>query len=178
LPDQQVAAQDVSRIDGIRVPSAGEWMVRLWLEDAAGNVDSTRVATTTLRYGSPPLRTAPAPSPPISSSPSAAPPPDLATPPLASPPTAVQRRDPLLRLTSARLSRGHLIVRGRIGVRPRVRLSLIIRLESGRLLRRTVRIPGDRFTVSLSVRHVRMVTGRFAGNAAFRPARATVRPDP
>src|SRR4029079_13898482 len=53
-PAGQLAAPGISGIDGISVPSEGEWTLQVWLEDAAGNVNSANVATTTLRYGSPP----------------------------------------------------------------------------------------------------------------------------
>ncbi|HZO59429.1 MAG TPA: hypothetical protein VFB51_07050 [Solirubrobacterales bacterium] len=37
------AAQDISALD-IRVPGPGEWLARVWLEDAAGNVDAARAS--------------------------------------------------------------------------------------------------------------------------------------
>lgn len=36
--------EDVERIDDVRVPSAGEWKLRLWREDAAGNRESANAS--------------------------------------------------------------------------------------------------------------------------------------
>jgi hypothetical protein len=179
------AAQDVadaSRIDGISVPSTGEWSLRVWLEDAAGNVDPTRSATATLRYGSSPSaptqETAPSSSP---TTPTAAPAPlpdptvSLTSPSLTQ--AAGFRRDLGLRLTSARLTDGHLVVRGHIASGATARLVFQARTKSGRLFRRAVVIRSHRFSVMLELRDpVGRLTARFAGSPALRPAVASLRP--
>jgi hypothetical protein len=41
VTDQRVAGSGISSLSSISVPSAGDWVIRTWLEDAAGNVDPT-----------------------------------------------------------------------------------------------------------------------------------------
>ncbi len=43
-------AGSASAIDSVEVPAAGEYMVSVWIEDAAGNVDASAEATATLRF--------------------------------------------------------------------------------------------------------------------------------
>jgi hypothetical protein len=57
LPDQRVVRADISRLDGFAVPWAGDWTLRLWLEDAAGNSSvETRSAPVALRFDDLPPR--------------------------------------------------------------------------------------------------------------------------
>src|SRR4051794_1064632 len=130
-PEQRVAAQNVSRIDGLSAPSTGEWAVHVWLEDAAGNVDPLRVATTTLRYGSRPRiapdepAAVPGGSSPVIVQPDALT--EIPAPPRTTPGPLqpLPRRAPLLRLTSARLTqRGRLVIRGRTALGASARVSL------------------------------------------------------
>ena len=48
---EQVVDGAVDALRGMSVPGSGDWIVGVWLEDAAGNVDSARAATVHLRYG-------------------------------------------------------------------------------------------------------------------------------
>jgi hypothetical protein len=187
---QRVAASNIARLDGIAVPSQGEWLLRVWLEDAAGNVDSTRLSSTTLRFGAPPAAPTQNNSP-VATAPTSSTEPStqtagplvdvtttLTTPPSSPEPPALSiRRDLQLRLTSARLSHGRLLVRGRVASGATPRLIFTVRARSGRLARRTMTIKSRRFTVSLKVRDPRgRLTARFAGDPTFLPTRATIRP--
>jgi hypothetical protein len=185
-PEEQIVAPNVSRIDGLSVPSTGEWAVHVWLEDAAGNVDPLRVATTTLRYGSPPRIPPAQPAPVLGDSSAAVLEPDALTAIPAPPSTAprllqpLPRCDPLLRLTSARLGHhGHLVIRGGTAPGASARVSLTVRLKDRGVLRRSFVTSGGRFAVQLALQRVRtfrgIVTARFAGNTAFRPTRVTLR---
>lgn len=181
-PEQQAVGDNIARIDGISVPSEGEWELRVWLEDAAGNLDPANAARATLRYGNPPAAPAPtgstsAPVPATASVTQAAPAPvpDLTTG-LTTPPSSLFRRDLALRLTSARLSHGRLVVRGRLASGATARLVLTTRTASGRLARRSFLVE-TRFAVSFKLRRARgRVTARFAGDATFRPASASIHP--
>ena len=48
---EQVVDGAVDALRGLSVPGSGDWTVGVWLEDAAGNVDSAKAATVHLRYG-------------------------------------------------------------------------------------------------------------------------------
>jgi hypothetical protein len=185
-PKQQVAAQDVSHIDGISVASTGEWQLRVWLEDAAGNVDPAQLATATLRYGSAPVTTTPeltpTPTPDAGVVTTADTSTTTTTRPTSSQTTSI-RRNPSLRLSSARLGHGRVVVRGRLARGAHVRLSLTLRLSGDRVLRRTVVLHGGRFTVAIRASGVGRLRGsvlaRTLGNPKFRAGRATLRvPDP
>lgn len=45
-----VSGSNVTGIAGITVPSEGSWQLRVWLEDAAGNVNASNYGTATLTY--------------------------------------------------------------------------------------------------------------------------------
>jgi hypothetical protein len=192
-PELTSAAQVASRIDGISVPSTGEWALRAWLEDAAGNVDRSHFAETTLRYGS-----APSVDPPAATSdgtndsttdasrPSGTESAELTLAPISEPfvPIGVStstsgRRDPRLRLTSARAAHGRIVVRGQLVRGTRRQLSLTLRLTGGRLIRRSVHVRGGRFSVSLPIPPRTTLRGsvraQLADDSAFLPARATLR---
>jgi hypothetical protein len=186
--ERTVAVSDGSRIDGISVPSTGEFDVRLWLEDAAGNTDSTRFAIATLRYGSLPSPTAATDPTPTATSPADdAPPPTTESLPdavLAAPtevltaaPTA-SRHAARLRIASVRRLKGRLVVRGSLPLSEPRKLSLTIRLRAGRVLRRSLTTRGGRFAVSVGrVRATRLhgsVLARVTGDALFLPGRATL----
>lgn len=181
-PQGRLAGQDLSRIDGVAVPSTGEWSMRVWLEDAAGNSDPAHAAVATLRYGSAPQ---PSPDPsastvPLTSDPASggSSPLDLLTAPLAAQ-TTTARANAHLRLTSARLSHGRILIRGRIARAARGRLALTVRLKHGPTLRRTVTLRGGRFVASVRSRPRTTFGGsvlaRFAGSASLLPARAVLR---
>jgi hypothetical protein len=181
--EQTVIAEDIARLDGISAPATGEWSLRVWLEDAAGNIDRDHAAAATLRYGNAPTATGPTElpaSPGPTSDTTGAPVPledlttTLTTPPSSQPTTV--RRDLHLRLTSARLSHGRLVIRGRITARARPRFVFVVGTKSGRAVRRVVLLPARRFAVALRVRDPRgRLTARFAGDPTFRPATATLR---
>jgi hypothetical protein len=176
-PVDEVTGPNVSRIDGISVPETGEWTLRVWLVDGAGNVDVAKSSVVSLRYGTPP--SAP---PPAQNEPAPAPAPDEpaqttplvdVTAALTSPaPTAgAFRRDIGLRLTSARFARGRLLIRGHL--RAPARVVFTVRTSKHRFLRKTIAIDKRRFAVSLRLRHPGgRLTARFAGDTAFRPATA------
>ncbi|MEA2403367.1 MAG: hypothetical protein QOE08_14, partial [Thermoleophilaceae bacterium] len=65
LPDQRVARADISRLDGFAVPWPGDWALRVWMEDAAGNASpETRSAPVSLRFDDvPPTAAFEAPDP-------------------------------------------------------------------------------------------------------------------
>lgn len=181
---QQLAGSGISRIHSISVPSQGEWALRVWLEDAAGNVNAANFSAATLRYGTPP--TTPArPEPPAASSPTPTNPPadsplpdvttTLTTPPAQR--TTTLRQNLGLRLTSARLSHGRLYVRGRLTRATRTRLVLTVRTKAGRLVRHAFATTTRRFAVQLEVRDTRgRLTVRFAGDATFAPAKSVISP--
>ena len=175
-------------LDGISVPGYGEWTVRVWLEDAAGNVDSSRWSDATLRYGSAPVVTSPdpgAPSTPAGSTPATTPeapgdqPASEAFLPVANPMTVLFRRSPALKLTSARITRDGVLVRGTALRSSARRLSLTLRLRGGTTLKRSVTTRGGRFALTLRALGVRTLRGsvqaQLSGDAAFLPASATLR---
>jgi hypothetical protein len=175
-PEQQVSSTGIARLDGISVPLTGEWLLRVWLEDAAGNVDASRFGTVTLRYGTPaaaatevgpPSNTTNASPPPVDNS--------ATNPFVAAPPAPMLRRALGLRLTSVRLSRSHLIVRGRLTRGVIVRLTFTVRPQHGRAQHKAVTLRGGPFTLALTRRTPAVVTARFPGNASFRPATAILR---
>jgi hypothetical protein len=186
-PPQQVVGTDVSRIDGLQVPSPGEWSLRIWLEDAAGNVDPTAIATTTLRYGTPPsgptatqtTPTAPAPDTAATTAPMA---PDLIDPTstaVLTTPTA-PLRNPRLRLTSVRMSRGGVVVRGSVATGAAARITITVRPKRGHAVRRTAVVHGGRFSVSLRAPGLHTLRGASVqalihGNTVFQPASAILR---
>jgi hypothetical protein len=186
LPEQETAATNISHLSGLSVPSPGAWALRVWLEDAAGNVDPTHASEVTLRYGADPDATmtptvdAPSDSQPPArdSAPIVAEPltaPSLATPSTSQHPAA-SRTNPHLRLTSARLTTGGLVLRGRSTAR--LPLALTIRLGNGHRLRRHTTIRAGQFKLVIRSRHLArngLVTARFAGSSTISPARATVR---
>ena len=189
LGEQTTAGTDISHLAGISVPSPGAWALRVWLQDAVGNVDPTHAAEVTLRFGTAP--TDPAnPTAPSTTDSSADPTPspalsDPLSPPSLNPTTTsptptstTARLDPRLRLTSARLTRGRLVIRGRAATTATGRLSLAIRLRANRSLHRRATIRGGRFSVVIPTRQrtrPRSVLARFAGSPTFRPATATLR---
>jgi hypothetical protein len=81
---------------------------------------------------------------------------------------------PNLRLTSAVLRHGRLVIRGRLTRNAHGRLALKVRLPHGRVLARNAIVAGGRFTITLRARKARTVGASFAGDSAFRPARASV----
>jgi hypothetical protein len=157
-PTRDVSGNDVSRLDGISVPSTGEWSLRVWLEDAAGNVDSTRSSTATLRYGSAPTHAATPPSPDASATGSGSSQPTSATPPgteaalLAPTPGATVSAplllSPRLRVTSARYVHGRLVLRGSSAAPGRAVLTLRV---GHRRVTRSVRLPGGSFRLAIRV---------------------------
>ncbi|MDT7539735.1 MAG: hypothetical protein QOI82_3320, partial [Actinomycetota bacterium] len=170
-PEQQVAAQDVSRIDNVSVPEAGEWRLKVWLEDSAGNSSPGSASTVILRYGVPPsdAHEAPIASSPVDTS--------VSDPASAigaeSPPnvfaTPVVRASTSLRLRSARYSHGRLVLVGRIASAASGALTISVGKTT---LRRSVR--GGAFRLILRVRRApRKVLIRYAGSARFLPARAS-----
>jgi hypothetical protein len=184
--EQQASGADISHLSGLTVPSPGAWALRVWLEDAAGNADSAHAAETTLRFGSDPATTTAsptaAPTKPASSTDSSPAlvepltPPSLDAPATAPPPQTTARTSPRLRLTSARLSRGRLVLRGRASTK--LPLSLAIRRRNGRVLRRHATVRGGQFTLvfrSRQLTRTSVVTARFAGSTTLAPARASLR---
>lgn len=182
LAEQQSGGTDISHLSGISVPSPGAWALRVWLEDAAGNVDSARNAEVTLRFGSDPATTtspvldAPA-KPTETTDPSPALTDQLTAPSLTtSPKPAIVRADPRLRLTSARFSRGRLVLRGRSATK--LPLALTVRLRHGRVLHRHTTVRGGQFKLVIRSRQLvrnSIVTARFAGSTTLAPARTTLR---
>jgi hypothetical protein len=182
-PPQVQTGDGISQVTGIAVPSQGEWALRLWLEDAAGNVDSDQAAEVSLRYGiapsnsTPPPATPPAPSDrgsaPALDAPISAP--SLEAAPTPQPSTTATRLDPRLRLNRPKLTGRRLLIRGVLGRSVRGRVSLTIRPQHGRVVRRSVTIHSGRFAFTLPRTTLRSVVVRYAGNAAFRPARATLK---
>jgi hypothetical protein len=175
-PSQQLTGTGISRLESISVPWTGAWTVRLWLEDAAGNVDSAHFATATLRYATPPAAVPPQVDPPaMPTDPSSAPPPADPTTPFVSPLPA-PRRDVGLRLTTARFSHSHsrLLIRGRTLPGATIRLTLTLRPKHGTAVRRTVAVRGGPFTLTFKHALRGSVTARFAGTVLFRPASATI----
>ena len=183
-PPHVQTGDGVSRISGISVPSQGEWALRLWLEDAAGNTDADQPAEISLRYGIPPSDTAPTPAAPATPAPadrdSA---PALDTPisapsidptPTTQPSTTTTRLDPRLRLSRPKPSGRRLLIRGVLARSARGRVSLTIRPQHGRLIRRSVTIRSGRFSLAIPRATLRSVVVRYAGNSAFRPGRATL----
>jgi hypothetical protein len=175
---QHDVAGDPSHIDGISVPSSGEWLLKVWLEDGAGNVDATHAATATLRFGTPPSNSPPS-GPPDQGSPTGpgdfpAELPQTVTdfqPPALI--TALQ--SPALHLTSARYARGRLVIRGRTSRSAAGSLTLRFRYGS-RVVSRTRRVGGGAFRVVLTLRHPpRRVSARFGPNAFFRAQTQIVR---
>jgi hypothetical protein len=183
--EEQTAASDISHLSGISVPSPGAWALRVWLEDAAGNVDSAHTSEVTLRFGSDPATTTSpiidAPATPAPTADSSAPLTDQLTAPsldkpATSPAATTVRANPRLRLTSARLSRGRLVLRGRSAAK--LPLSLIIRLDNGHLLRRHATVRGGQFKLVVRSRRLTrtsVVTARFAGSTTLAAAGATLR---
>src|SRR3954453_2875794 len=176
--EQQTAGPGIARLENLAVPSTGEWSLRLWLEGAAGNVGDSRVATTTLRYGLPPA------APQASADATVSPPFPPAAPTTTSfvaplPGVSVQptiiRRDPRLRLTSARLTHGRLVIRGRAAPSLTAGLRITARATHHRPLTRSVLVRGGRFTLSTRRGLSGTVTFRVRGNASFRAAAATLR---
>lgn len=164
-PVQEAAGTDLDHLDAIAVPNTGEWTMRLWLTDAAGNVDSGRYATAVLRYGTAPAST---PSTSSSTTTTTTPAADLGTTGVAasttdSPasveaapfsvalqPIAVPGPSPRLRITSARYSRARLLLRGQ--TRAGARGILVMRIGATSFTRR---IEGGRFRIVLNVRRRR-----------------------
>jgi hypothetical protein len=182
-PEQQAAAIDISRINGISVPARGEWILRVWLEDAAGHANRNDVSWTTLRYGSSSVTrdaTTEAAAPP-SLGPTGVPLTNEATllPVSTTTQTLSARRDPSLRLAGARLHGSRIYVLGRIARGVEGRLALTLRLNGRRILRQTITVRGGRFTIRLRMPRIRSLNGlaiaRFSGDGSFRPARATLR---
>jgi hypothetical protein len=82
-----------------------------------------------------------------------------------------------LRITSARLLHGRLVVRGRVARGARGRLSFTVSANGHRSFRR-VTTRGGRFVVSLTAPrdHRRIsILARFAGNSSFLPSRVALR---
>jgi hypothetical protein len=50
----RIAGEGVSKVDGIRVPGDGDWVIEVWLEDAAGNVYQRNAASAHLRLDTTP----------------------------------------------------------------------------------------------------------------------------
>jgi hypothetical protein len=169
--EHQASGSSIAHLDGISVPSKGEWTLRIWLEDAAGNVDSSRSAVTTLRYGTTPSTQSVTDST-QSTTPSTADdlsvisgPATTTPPPLVSPFT---RAVPALRVTSARFAHGRLVIRGRTATGAAG--AIVLRLRAGgRLVRVVRRVRGGAFRVTLPMgtspgKHVRVsfpATNRF-----------------
>jgi hypothetical protein len=181
-PPHVQPGDDVSRLTGISVPSQGEWALRLWLEDAAGNTDPDEAAEVSLRYGVPATNTTPAPTaPPAPADRGTAPTldapifvPSLDPTPTPPPSTTTTRLDPRLRLSQPKTSGRRLLIRGVVARSARGRVTLTIRPQHGRLILRSVAIHSGRFSLSLRRTALRSVVVRYAGSTAFRPARATL----
>lgn len=188
--DQRVARAGATRLDDISVASTGEWRLQVWLEDAAGNVDSTQTSSVVLRHG-----TAPAAAPEPAATPGAAPAPatnmpaDDASPAAAAPqptpvivgplttpmPVALARTSPRLRITSTRYARGRLVIRGRTAPTASGRLALRFR-AAGRTRRVIRAAPGGRFRIVVALRHppTRILVG-FPRTLAYEQQRISAR---
>ncbi len=167
---QEASGLDISQLDGVSVPATGAWLVRLWLVDAAGNADPADVASATLRYGS---------DPDAGSGPNGSTPPTATTPDASSTettptpdPTALSIAPKLLlrpglRITSARHTGKHLVIRGRTASGAAARLTL--RFHAGKqLIRRSVRLRGGSFRIVLTMRaKTRRLTASFPQTELF-----------
>jgi hypothetical protein len=178
-PEQRVSGQDLTRVDGIAVPSIGEWELQLWLEDAAGNADIAQFAATTLRYGTAPTPGIPPsgaqPPSPTSSTPGA---PGPGGPGLAGGTNDAARRSPGLRVTSARRVGARVVIRGRTQTGADGALVVTVRVRGGGLVRRTTRVDGGPFKLVIQDRRLllgRSVVVRFRGASQYLPSRAALR---
>jgi hypothetical protein len=161
------AGQNISRLDGILVPSPGAWRLSVWLEDGAGNASAGTAAAITLRYA-PPAAERPGPAPaadPAIGVPSA---PTSGTGPGADPLLKTPRLDPRLRLVAVRYRHGRLTVRGRMT--PGAAGRLTIRLRAGRhalVVGRTV--TGGAFRIAVRAPRPRRVSVAYPGSGLFLP---------
>lgn len=176
---------DITRIDGVSVPTTGTWTARVWLEDSAGNVDPGSGSAVTLRYGSAPAAPA-APSGTVAAAPAASSPAadpigadQAAADALQSPTTVLTPTtllSPSLRITSARFAHGRLVIRGSTAPGARGSVSFRLRTAHGvTTLRRS--LPGGAFRLSVRVARKPRAPLKlaFAANALFAPQSATAR---
>lgn len=123
--EPQQTAPLTTSLKGLTLPAPGTWTLRVWLEDAAGNVDASNAATSTLTYQQPAAGggsgggggggTGAGTGQPIVVTPSAPPAPapaPLATPPVTEPspvaPAPRRRHSVRLRIRSA-VRHGHTV---------------------------------------------------------------------
>lgn len=174
--------ESITSISGLALDGLGDWRVSVWLEDAAGNVSPTNSATVAVNYS------LPGPDAPSTTDrpPDAAP--VLASNPVDSAVADPARSEPTptlsparsvagLRITSARYSRGRLIVAGRTTSSASGQLTVTLRTDKrATKIRRTVRGGGFRIVIPMRKRP-RSFTVRYAGSPRFLPAtlRRTVR---
>ncbi|MFL5894585.1 MAG: hypothetical protein ACJ76Z_05665 [Thermoleophilaceae bacterium] len=192
--EQRATALDISRLDGISVPSAGEWTLRIWLEDAAGNRDASTAATATLRYDSPPSVTSSlSPTPgtaaasptnygSVTQDTTAS---ELQSNPgipttgagltVASNLGRLPRSPARLRITLARFAHGRLAVRGRTAKSAAGAVAIRLHVDS-RVVTMTRTLNGGRFRLVLPTRtRPRTLSMRFRGNVRFLPQTASAR---
>lgn len=179
-PGEQRGA-GVDQITGIRVPGIGEWQLRVALEDEAGHYLQQNTAGITLRYAPPAAGDAPAadtstdtPAAPTVEPPAPAPDP-LTVPgtpmtPFLAVPAALPK--PGLRVTSYRLVRGRIVIRGgsAAGV-------VTARFRIGRrLVTARRKLPGGAFVLRIRARRLpRLLTLRHLGSATHLPQTVRVR---
>ncbi len=191
----------VSQINGLTVPAAGTYTLRVWLVDAAGNADPSAAATTTLTYqpatgggggggggggaggSSKPPVPAPVPDPVVPQ-----PPPAPATPPVppaVTPPAPGAVRAELV-LSTFKRKGATLRVAGRLARSATGRVAITYSARVGGRVRRQstkVKIRRGRYSAALRLRGALARTKRgtvtvaYAGNAAVKAGRthATVR---
>jgi hypothetical protein len=175
-PERRVVGPGVSRIDNISVPATGEWRLKVWLEDSAGNSSPGSASVVLLRYGVDPASASGAHQAPIAPSPvdSSVADPAANTGAQSRPKgfvSPIPRASSTLRLRSARYSHGRLVLVGRIASGASGALTIRVGATA---LRRRVR--GGSFRLVLRVhRAPRAVQVRYLGSPRFLPARASRR---
>jgi hypothetical protein len=187
-PEQRVEAAGIASLSGITVPIPGRWLVRVWLEDAAGNVDRGTAATTELGWGETPATSSPqaSPAPAPATSPAVSEPllsasdgaagagalEALSPGPLL--PSNSPRRSPLLRLLRVRVKADTVLLVGRTARSATGRVELALRSSGRATIHRTTYVHGGTFRVRIRGRRPpTSVVARYSGNPSFRPARAT-----
>ena len=171
----------IQSLAGLQVPAAGDWRLAVYLEDAAGHVQPSSAATATLSYA--PVADGAAstasgatetPTAPASGSEPAIDAPILTTAPASVIP-ALTKLSPRLRISSYRLARGRLVVRGRTAAG--VRGLATLRYRIGRrafTVRRRLR--GGRFVLRTpAARLPRSVSLRFLGSSSHLAQTARLR---
>lgn len=170
---------DPTELDGLTVPGPGTWQLSVWLEDAAGHVAAANAATAALTYAVLSAEPQPQPTTAAAAAENGSAEPSQTENGSAEPfsgPTPTFRRDPGLRLRSARYRHGRLILSGRTAATAAGPLTIRLRLATGKTLRIRRNLTGGRFRfVIRSRRRPRRISLAYTGSLAFTPGSIAAR---